>query len=527
MVFRMSRPTSRQGSRQAQFKVRVPADLLHRIAGKTLTVPVGAGSASCSLSSRTKVVQFSLRTNDPAEIKVRYAVAAAHVEAFWQSLRNGPTRLTHRQVVALAGEAYREVVQTFEDDPGNPTRWEWLAGYYQNNLLRFLDGPAADSSEGTGLALIDSLLAKHGLVVDRDSVERLLREIQRALVEAAQRLKTVAEGDYREDTNVGRFPAFEKDPSGIAEATTAQTITGLLEGWWRESRATGIARSTYVNYGGAVRKLVEFLGHDDAHRVTGADIVRFKDHRLTQVSARTVKDADLAALRSVFGWAKTNLRIATNPAEGVTVRRVRAARVRDPWFTPEEVKAILGAASRVTRGQETEKVWRAKRWIPWVLAYTGARIGEIAQLRRRDLHKVDDHWEIDITPEAGTVKTGAFRRVPLHPHLVELGFPDMVLGAPDGHLFVEPNPDTGDILGPLQGVQNRVSEFVRQHVPDKGVAPNHGWRHLFVYRAREVGIDLELRNMILGHSGQTVAAREYGGPAGLYREVCKLPRFEV
>lgn len=527
MVFRMSRPTSRQGSRQAQFKTRVPTDLLHRIAGKTLTVPVGAGTASCRLSSRTRAVQFSLRTNDPAEIKARHAVAAAHVEAFWRSLRNGPTRLTHRQVVALAGEVYREQMQTFEDDPGDPTRWEWLAGYYQNLLLAFLDGSAADSSEGTGLPLVDRLLAKHGLVIDRDSVERLFGEVRKALIEAAQRLKAVAGGDYREDTNAARFPAFEKDPPAKVGAAAAETITGLLEGWWNESKATGIARSTYVNYGGAVRKLVEFLGHDDAHRVTGADIVRFKDYRLGQVSARTVKDADLAALRSVFGWAKTNLRVASNPAEGVTVRRVKTKRVRDKWFTPDEVKAILGAASRVTRGQETEKVWLAKRWIPWVLAYTGARIGEIAQLRRRDLFKVNDRWEIEINPEAGTVKTGTVRRVPLHPHLVELGFPEAVLASPEGHLFVEPNPKTGDILGPLQGVKNRVSEFVRLHVPDKGVAPNHGWRHLFVYRAREVGMDLELRDMILGHSGKTVAAREYGGPAGLYREVCKLPRFEV
>jgi integrase len=181
----------------------------------------------------------------------------------------------------------------------------------------------------------------------------------------------------------------------------------------------------------------------------------------------------------------------------------------------------------VTRGEETEKVWFAKRWIPWVLAYTGARIGEIAQLRKRDLHKVDDHWEIEITPEAGTVKSGSFRRVPLHHHLVELGFPDAVLAAPDGHLFLEPNTDTGDVLGPLQGVKNRVAEFVRLHVPDKGVAPNHGWRHLFVHTARGVGMDVELRGMILGQAGQTVAAREYGGPAGLYREVNKLPRFEV
>jgi len=525
MVFRMSRPTSREGSRQAQFKARVPADLLPRIAGRKLVVPVGETSATVRLTDKTKIIQFSLRTADANEVKVRHAVASARVESFWASLRDGAVRLSQRQVVAIAGEVYREIVQTFEDDPGDPTRWEWTAGFYDHVLLDFLDTEAVDSSEGTGLPLIDRKLAQHGLVVDRDSIERLFMEVRRALMEAAQRLHAVAEGDFRPDANAARFPEFETS-KGV-ESPTAATITALLEGWWTEAKATGTAASTYVNYGGAVRKLVDFLGHDDAGRLTTADVIRFKDFRLTVVSPRTVKDADLPALKSVFGWAKANLRIATNPAEGVTLRRVKAKRLRDPWFTVEEVTSLLRASNATAQGKERATTWLAKRWVPWVLAYTGARIGEIGQLRKCDLLQVDGHWEIEITPEAGTVKASAFRQVPLHPHLVELGFVDMVNAASDGHLFLVPNRETGDVLGPLQGVKNRVTEFVRQHITDPKVQPNHGWRHLFIYNARAVGIDVELRDMITGHSGRTVAAREYGGPAGLYREICKLPRFEV
>ncbi len=161
------------------------------------------------------------------------------------------------------------------------------------------------------------------------------------------------------------------------------------------------------------------------------------------------------------------------------------------------------------------------------MAYTGARVGEIVQLRKQDVQRAGDHWLIEITPDAGTVKSAQFRRVPLHPHLVELGFIDMVTARPDGHLFLEPNKETGDVLGPLKGAINRVTAFSRSLVPDKEVSPNHGWRHLFVFNARRVGMDLEIRDMILGHAGKTVAAREYGGPAGLYREICKLPRFEI
>lgn len=48
----------------------------------------------------------------------------------------------------------------------------------------------------------------------------------------------------------------------------------------------------------------------------------------------------------------------------------------------------------------------------------------------------------------------------LHSHLVELGFPEFVEAAPAGHLFLKPSK-SGDVLGPLQGLKNRLAEFVR------------------------------------------------------------------
>jgi hypothetical protein len=61
----------------------------------------------------------------------------------------------------------------------------------------------------------------------------------------------------------------------------------------------------------------------------------------------------------------------------------------------------------------------------------------------------------------------------LHPHLEELGFITFVQDAPSGHLFLTPSPN-GDVLGPLQGIKNRLAEFGRTVVSDKNGAPNHG-----------------------------------------------------
>jgi integrase len=237
----------------------------------------------------------------------------------------------------------------------------------------------------------------------------------------------------------------------------------MLAGWWTEAKATGRKPSTYESYRNTVAGLTKFLDHDNASQVSPEDVVRFKDHRLANgVSAKTVKDSDLAALKTVFGWAVSNRKLIRNPAAGITIKLAKPQRLRGEGLTEEEARAILQAATKVDGSKKTDT---ARRWVPWLAAYTGARVGELAQLRKQDVTKEGDHWTIRLTPEAGTIKTNEARTVVLHPHLVELGFPAFVGAAPAGHLFLKPSK-SGDVLGPLQGLKNRLAEFVRTIVKD-------------------------------------------------------------
>ena len=82
----------------------------------------------------------------------------------------------------------------------------------------------------------------------------------------------------------------------------------------------------------------------------------------------------------------------------------------------EEARAILtaslnyrprGASSARSGRREMPQTAAAKRWVPWLCAYTGARVGEMVQLRKQDLRQVGELWVLRITPEAGTVKSEA------------------------------------------------------------------------------------------------------------------------
>ena len=360
-------------------------------------------------------------------------------------------------------------------------------------------------SEFTQDEVIDRC-ASLGLRVDSHSegFRKLARAYLALLVETGEQAARRQQGEL--------VPTPEPPPPIAPQALyqpRTQSITGLAVDWWKEAERAGRSLSTKEAYTRAAKQLSEFLGHDDANAVTTADIIRFKDHRIAQGrDLKTIKTGDLSALKVLFGWGVGAKRIASNPVEGVKVMAPKRTVGRPKGFTNEEAKAILSAAWGYQPGKrENPKLAAAKRWVPWLLAYTGARVGEIAQLRREDVRQESGHWIMRLTPEAGTVKTGEYRDVVMHRHLVDLGFPEFVRGASNGHLFLNITKDGQEgFRGALRSLKNDVTEFVRTIVTDPRVQPNHGWRHRFETTARDLGKRQDVTNAITGHSNTDTRA---------------------
>ncbi|WP_063779869.1 hypothetical protein [Bradyrhizobium pachyrhizi] len=563
----------RDGSRFPIYVRRIPADVRGQLIGRTLHVPLGNATRSVTISPRAQAIRFSLRTDQPAEVKVRQAAADQYLERIFRAFRDdSATALTNSQATALAGRLYRawsggegrERTLAVEQGPGGTMRPvphdpEDDAAIFEASLVRFVrldtmrksidlshlpqpeDRPDTATLEVHLGLIVDRLLLSEGIRrVDAASRGLLLRAFWLALRDALEVRLRNAQGDYTLDPKAERFPVWVAPGAVVAKpsAVAGGSLTSLVEGWWTEAKARNLKPSTHESYSNTMAAFVAYLGHDDCSRVTKNDVIGFKDHRLATInprtkrpiSAKTVKDNDLAGLKAVFGWAVSNGRMHNNPAEGVTLKAAKPRKLRSKAFTDQEAITILRASLEVERGGERPETFAAKRWVPWLMAYTGARVGEMAQLRKEDLYRQGSSiWYITITPEAGTVKTDEARDVVLHRHLIDMGFVEFVKASPAGHLFLRPAED-GDVLGPLQGIKNRLGEFARALVPDPGVKPNHGWRHRFKPVGTRAGIDRRTLDVISGHAleGRT----EADGYHGVELEdqaaaLAKYPRYEM
>lgn len=536
--------SKRARSSVPQFRVRVPAKVVSQLRGKRVLLSLGNANEPPFIKTVTigNDVAFSLETDDRVVAEARQANALDHLRRLFELTEADPVSLSHKDMVALSGGTYLIYQEVHGDDPGEPSAWAYhkalhraaLEGRIQNppqatlmpneaDAARelFGDGDLTEAVNALPADRHDALEDRFGLLADwvliRQRIHlnpndrrRFLRLVGMASLDAGWQLRRNAEGDYTPDVRALRFPSIET----VSAVKPRLTITGLFDLWWQEAKATGRSQKTHDTYKGAIDRLVKHLRHDDARRVTEQDMLAFKDARLKVVTAKSLKDGDLPGIRSVFGWAVDNRKLTKNPANAIKIKAEKKKRTRSKGFTDDEAKAIFKACiSYVRKPKEDAKTAAAKRWAPLIAAYTGCRIAEALQLRREDVRKESGHYIFDLNPLAGSIKSGTYRLVPVHQHLLDLGLLGFVEDADDGPLFAT-------------GSYKRVLELVRTVVTDERVQPNHAWRHRFKTISRNLGMDHRTVDCIQGHAART-SGEDYGDVSieAMVRVINDIPRI--
>jgi len=526
MVLIMARPTRRSGSNNSYFRKRVPADVLRVARGQSITFTfAGDSPGEPEVSVRATIgseVKVSLRTRDPAITRFRHGLALSQFERMCEAFRKGPRPLTPRQCVALSGLLYRMLEQAFYDDPVDGNWW----GIVQEVADHALSSPTdslliggSDVKEAARLErleryvglFVDAVLRSEGVFTDAESRSKLLIEGARALKDIAATLKRNAEGDYRPDPKAERFPKWERPhPSPTTPPRASLTFDELFERWQREARPAASTITTWRSY---VRALRTHVGHDDPSHVTKADMIRWKDALVAEGRApKGIKDGQLAAIRALFNYAVQNGLLDENPAHGVTVRVRRSPASRMQAYDDNEVARILALAD-----QERHP---ARHWLPWLMALSGARVGELAQLWGSRIVDMDGIPVMKIAPaeDGGSLKNeGSERDVPIHPAVVERGFLEFVRSRGDGPLFYgrtrttkERNPGSRHAS---KGVANHLAGWIRENgFTDKRKAPNHAFRHWFKTACQRAGILESVADAIQGHQGSRGEADTYRHP---------------
>jgi integrase len=372
----------------------------------------------------------------------------------------------------------------------------------------------------------EQFLAAKKLTLDPTSRVMFLNYVARDFFAAINVLARRARGDHGTDKWTEQFPQ-----TGVS-ADASLTAWTLFERWIEKAKP---AVSTVDRWRSVFLKLKADFPNTSAGALLPEQMQEWANKLITaDRTATTVSDVWTASGRTVFGWAVEEKLMARNPFAGWRVKVPKRIQTRETKaFTTAETGVILSAASKV---EARSKTTAARRWCPWLAAYSGARMGELTQLRGVDIVTQDGIPAMKISPEAGTTKMGTTRIVPLHEHLLAQGFLEFVKGSGNGPLFYNVGGEPTSKIDPTNPRKPRYVK-AREHlaawvrglgVKDPELSPNHAWRHTFKAIGDRNGMREKIIDAIVGHAPATVG-RGYGAPtlADKAAELKTFPRFTV
>lgn len=531
----------------------------------------------------------SLRTKDPAEARRLFPSAYQESEecfALARAALAGNVHLSEPDVLQLASRWFREELADMESK-GDYARW--LVSQPEDGQDLLTGQPIGDVLESISSVYDNDTLQEKARVV-RASIEQVMTvhrlpmpsdgsPLYSLLVDVFySHALTLSDHALIRSQNRGMYIGQPKTVAPHAPIALEQSKAGVgkrMSEVWKSFEASkvadgvdGVTPTTLNEYRGVVNRFIELFGDVQVAKVTpelildyrlalsktpskgdgirGIDarrqIERAESEGLPVLTAAAIRKR-LKVMSTVLnyaqrmGWIDTNPVIATELTKQLAkaTAKSKGAR-RRKGYTPDELTQIFtspiySSGWKPPVADLGEALW----WLPLLAAYTGARLGELAQLfvsdvrvspegiRYLSLLKEEDGIDDEVI-DSRRVKCESSRRVvPLHQDLIDLGFMAYVEGLPvSGQVFPRITPNKVGKYAPAFG---RIwPKYLRNTAGlDSPAAPMHGFRHAFKTLCRTVGITKEVGDWITGHT--TVFVGDQYGEQPLVRMAEEMKKF--
>lgn len=212
-------------------------------------------------------------------------------------------------------------------------------------------------------------------------------------------------------------------------------------------------------------------------------------------------------IRTLFAWAAEHDHIAQSPA--TVLHDVEEGRAQEARKVFEDVDILAFFAHIELKANEPYGLW-----IPRIMAFTGCRMGEAAQLRKEDVRTERGVLVFDFNEESDqkNLKTSASnRRVPIHPRLLEMGLLEFVEGCAEGFLFPERVRFTEN---PGRGNMDLLSKQLNRWLRAAGITDHRkavqSFRGTMVTRLKDAGVAEHHIAELVGHENDNITTGRYG-----------------
>jgi len=286
------------------------------------------------------------------------------------------------------------------------------------------------------------------------------------LERAIQNYAEVEAPGLKADTWDGRQRALKSFVDKLGGQTPVSSITRVMASEWASDLIRdGVSKRTAVNYVSNTAQVFAFLvqqGHLTENVVKGVLVMKKKEKAQRRAEGHQWEAFDVDQLKRIY--TPSNLALMT--------------KVHHRWA------ALLGL-------------------------YSGARVGEVAQIYLRDIVQENGIWCVKLTVESDgqSVKTESSKRlVPLHPDLLKLGFIEYVRTLRDAgeeRLFPDVNLEgkagKGSVISKSFTYHLQRSEVAVRPRRQNGRVGFHSLRKTVIQALQGTMVSDERRRAFVGH----------------------------
>lgn len=465
---------------------------------------------AANIAPLTKVTPSTIR-----RIVAEHREATLQIDLDWRAAELEKARADPDAFYAAAGEAYRadDYYLMLAGDPD--LSLDTLVGYHvhatRKAKLNALKREQQCGDFASGALASDAAF-------DGDDQRLLMQARVNAEIGV---LKKIADGDEH------LFAAVKAEADEVRkEAKTARPVAWneCIDAWEAFHKLKGGPGDQRHQIRAFLERFARWV-KKPPNEVTREDVDAWCAMRLSEdeVTLKTVRSRDLPLLRSMYKRAigkRILPRGFDNPATEIDLpelSRTAPKSVATRGFNDREATAILAAAEK-----ESDPLYR---WVPLLMNYSGARVGEPVHLRPEDVRRDDDSgvWCWWPTQHKGerTQKTGFSNRpIPLHP-AIEKDFCAFVAQKKKERakylFFTDWNPrdKTNERRGvakekPGKKAIERLREWAHKVAKENGfqlgekygLEPNHAWRSRFETLCERAGISDDVQRWFTGHEAR-------------------------
>ncbi|MCQ4310691.1 tyrosine-type recombinase/integrase [Pseudomonas stutzeri] len=246
-----------------------------------------------------------------------------------------------------------------------------------------------------------------------------------------------------------------------------------------------------------IGRAFEAVGVSDLSKHKREDLIAVRTNLLESRKPSTVNNL-LATLSTVLKWAEANDLI--KKAYTTKLKLTKSTTSEREGFTESQVAKAMSHANGLPSTS-----WQ--RWGLSLLAITGARVGEIAQLTKEDIKQVDGCWCIDINERGSKSLKNSYssRLVPLIDGALGFDLTAFLEAIKAGAL---PSDNGINPMNASRGLGALLREALGENRAENQTL--HSLRHSMASRLQSKGTPLPFAQAILGHASGAISYDAYG-----------------